>query len=217
MARLATRLAAAPGDLVLANRYRLAARDAGATDDAIAHLDSLRARHPDEPALGVHLALAHLDRIGRSGGPDLATAAVTVSRADRLLDAVLRDASGSWAALYARGLARLLWPSQARRARDAAVDLERCLHHLEAAEMALHTWPLHLLLGDAEVKQRRYAPARQHYEVARDLAGPLPELSARLDHDGAELLAHVESLRALTQPVDTDLSPFWTPIDPSRR
>ncbi|MGD8396735.1 MAG: hypothetical protein PVF43_14795, partial [Candidatus Eiseniibacteriota bacterium] len=166
-----------------------------------------------EPALGVHLALAHIDRLGRPG-LDLAASAVTVSRAVRLLDQVLRDAPGHWAALYARGLCKLLWPSKTRRARDATVDLERCLHNLEASREALATWPVHLLLGDAEVKQRRYALARQHYEWVLAATGRRPELTARLDLNGAALLDHVESLHSLTQPVDTDLAPFWTATAP---
>ena len=102
----------------------------------------------------------------------------------------------------------LHWPRALLHSDDAAADLQRALEIQEARPAAepwhARTW---LALGDAQAKDNNYDEARRVWREGLTRFPHSEVLHGRLTlADNGALLDHIEEVRGIDRPIDTDLS-----------
>ena len=211
LARMEEQLRTRPPGFTLASDYRSRCATNGQHDRSIAFFEKLVADDPSDYRARIGLACACIDKIPTCGGIAAIVSKGTLARKALIqLDEVIAKHDRLWVAYYCRGINHLHWPRALRHSDRAAADLARCLE-LQPRDASGRPEPyllrVHLGLGDAFAKAKRYALARQAWRTGLvDFPGA-SELAERLAiTDDGELLEYVELNRSLDRPIDTSLS-----------
>jgi hypothetical protein len=184
--------------------------------------------HSNSPETQLQLGLSYVDFMLREGGRE--TKARLSSHSIEALTAAIDQKPYFVAARYARGLNYLYWPAIAGRLPLAVTDLKTCValtKQLPWHPRAQIFAEAYVALGDAYVKLSEMAISFGH---RRDLIAIAKywwreglieypdngEMQSRLNLASEDLVAYVESARAIETYINTDLNLLWTVTEDKR-
>lgn len=212
----------APDRLLYSNTYRNLVRLYGHMyfDRSIRFFEDLVEQRPDLVMPRINKALAYVDKMPY---PKLGIVrqGILSNKSLAELDAILEIDSQCWAAKFVRGMNHLHWPRKLEHAPLAIKDFSELIQLQESfrpEKQREHFALAYAGLGDSYVKNREHgleenlSQARRVWEQGLKKYPDSHELSLRLeilDRSREELIAYIESLRGLEDPVDTDLSRVW--------
>ena len=194
----------------LASTYRARCARFGQHDRAVKFFSDLVRKRPSDLRLRIELACTYVDKIPTCGGLAAIVSKGTLARkALKELDAVLTRREDLWVAVYCRGMNHLHWPRALRHSDDAVVDFTHCIKLQQMDDDAIrpdYHVRAHIGLGDSYTKLSEFDKARKAWREGLRLFPDSDALKDRLAIDEDALLAYVESVRNLQQPIDTGLA-----------
>lgn len=208
LARDEVAVAAAPGDLRLAARYRQEAIRCAQVPRAVEFLEALAKRHPKVASAWINAAFAVIDEIPPHG--NLKQGLLGRRAMERLTRALALERSD--VAYYLRGRVGLFYPRVFGVASRATRDLEAALALQRGAAPRRYHALTYVSLGDAyHYRLGRREQARALWsEGLRRFPGH-PELEARLARQGDELKRVIQRALDCDRRIDTSLRELAEP------
>ncbi len=200
----------APPTFALASTYRARCAQFGQQDRAVKFFSDLVRQRPSDLRLRIELACTYVDKIPTCGGLAAIVSKGTLARKSLTeLDAVVTRRQDLWVARYCRGMNHLHWPRALRHSDDAVVDFTQCIKLQQTHDDAIrpdYYVRAHIALGDSYAKMSQFDKARKAWREGLRLFPESDALKDRLAIADDALLAYVEGVRNLQQPIDTGLA-----------
>jgi tetratricopeptide (TPR) repeat protein len=211
-----------PDSLLYSNTYRTFVRRYGQAffDRAIRFFEDLSEKHPRRTMPRLNRALAYVDKMPYPKLGIVSQGKLSNKSLEQL-DMILEMDPACWTAKFVRGMNHLHWPRKLGHAPQAIRDFTELIE-MQGKFPPEKQRPYFALgfvgLGDSYVKNRdagleeNLGKAREAWERGLKEYPGSEDLKLRLDLFGkgaGEVIALVDRVRGLEDPVDTDLAKVW--------
>jgi tetratricopeptide (TPR) repeat protein len=205
LSSLEAALSSDPGNLRLANEYRMAVISTSQYDRAIKFFGKLVADHPDNANAHLNYGFADVDKLPVAGS---ITQLMLANNASSEFSKSLA-LQQTWIGYYTRGKFYLYWPSIFERTKLGVADLETAMKMQKADKKhAYHVYTF-IALGDGYWKLGDVGRAIATWKEGLEEFPDNTELKTRLSKQGNDLKNLIENELDYTRRVDTNMHELW--------
>jgi len=205
LTQLEASLGADPDSLERGNEYRKEIIRSGQYDRALKFFARLVGDHPGSANAHLNYGFAYVDKVPTAGS---ITQVILANNALTEFSRAL-EIQPSWLAYYTRGNSYLFWPKIFGRTASGIADLEAALRIQRAEPVRPYHVRVYVALGDGYWKMENLERARATWGEGARLFPSNRDLQVRLQTEGDDLRALIETGFDPTKRVDTDLEPLW--------